>query len=70
MDILKDKIYEHYSYYSRYTPVPHYYNTIDNKRIYGVGTNVFLTTQYTSHKVIPEDTLDSLALKYYNNPTF
>lgn len=70
MNILKNKIFEHYGYISRYTPVPQYYNTVDKREFTGIGTNLRTTTPYVSHKIVPEDTLDSLALKYYNNPTF
>lgn len=70
MDVLKNKQYEDYDYTSRYTTVPYFYNTLDNKYIYGIGTNMFKNTTYTLHKVKDTDTLDSLALKYYNNPTY
>jgi len=69
MDILKDKKYEVYSYTCRYTTVPYYYNTLDEKYVYGTGTPLSKETSYISHKVTQTDTLDSLALKYYNNPT-
>ena len=32
--------------------------------------NLVKDTQYVSHKVTQEDTLHSLSLQYYNNPTF
>jgi len=70
MDILKNKVYESYNYLNRYTTVPYYYNTVDRREIYGIGTNVYKTTSYTAVAVEVSDTLDSLALKYYNNPTF
>lgn len=70
MDTLKNKKYQSYDYTSRYTPVPYYYNSQDEKYIYGIGTNMFKNTPYTLHTVKDSDTLDSLSLKYYNNPTF
>lgn len=69
MDALKDKNYKSYDYTCRYSSVPYYFNTNDNKYIYGVGTQMIKNNNYVAHKVMPSDTLDSLALKYYGNPT-
>jgi len=69
MDVLKNKKYESCDYICRYSPVPYYYHTLDDKYIYGLGTNVSKDAPYTIHKVKETDTLDSLALDYYNNPT-
>lgn len=69
-DILKDKKYKEYKKVSRYSPIPYYYNIVDNKFIYGTSLNLDETTAHRVHKVMPNDTLDSLALYYYNNPTF
>lgn len=70
MDILKNKQYEQFDYLSRYSSVPYYYNTEDKKYIYGIGQQLDKNTSYVAHKVKPTDTLDYLALKYYNNPTY
>ena len=70
MDTLKNKQYINYDYLSRYTNVPCYYDTIAGKEVYGIGTNVYTTTEYVTHKVENRDTLNSLSLKYYNNPTY
>lgn len=70
MDTLKNKMYNSFDYLSRYTNVPYYYDTLTNKEIYGIGTNINNTTEFVTHKVRTNDTLNSLALKYYNNPTF
>lgn len=70
MDSLKNKKYKTFDYLSRYTNVPYYYDTLQNKEIYGIGTNLKTTTEFVTHKVKSNDTLHSLALKYYNNPTF
>jgi len=70
MDILKDKQYATYDYTCRYTGVPYYYNTIDDREIYGLGSNLYKDTSWVAHKIKETDTLDSLALAYYNNPTF
>jgi hypothetical protein len=70
MDMLKNKIYENFDYLSRYTNVPYYYDALSGKEIYGIGTNLKNTSEYLTHVVKSNDTLNSLALKYYNNPTF
>lgn len=70
MDTLKNKRYETYDYTSRYTGVPYYHDIICDREIYGIGTNMLKNIAFTSHKVSEFDTLDSLALKYYNNPSY
>ena len=70
MDVLRNKTYKDFTRLSRYNNFPYYYHTIDDKYI--VGTDAWLddTTLYTSHIIQPTESLDSLALKYYNNPTY
>ncbi len=70
MDVLKDKQYKTYTYLSRYANIPFYYNTLDNKYIYGTGSQLNTDIPYVLHKVKINETLDSIALDYYNNPTF
>ena len=70
MDTLKNKKYEAYDYTSRYTHVPFYYDTLGEREVYGIGSNMKKNISFVSHKVQEEDTLDYLALKYYNNPSF
>lgn len=70
MDTLTNKKYGKYDYLSRYTGVPYYYDTLEDKEVYGIGSNLYKTTSWVAHKVVQEDTLDALALKYYNNPTY
>ena len=70
MDTLKNKKYANFDYLSRYTSVPYYYDTTSSKEIYGIGTNLKTNAEFVTHKVKSNDTLNSLALKYYNNPTF
>ena len=69
MDKLKDKKYESFDYTCRYTGVPYYYNVADGKEIFGLTSNMIKDLPWVAHKVKDEDTLDSLALNYYNNPT-
>ena len=70
MDTLKNKNYESYDYLSRYTQVPYYFDTIKEREVYGIGSNMINNIPYVSHKVTQEDTLHSLSLQYYNNPTY
>ena len=70
MDTLKNKSYANFDYLSRYTNTPYYYDTLTGRNIFGIGTNLKTTTEFVTHKVKSNDTLNSLALKYYNNPTF
>ena len=70
MDILKDKQTKDYDALSRYASRPFYYNTRDNKYIYGIGKHLSENTPFVVHKVKPMDTLDSLALFYYGRPDY
>ena len=70
MDKLKQKAYRTYNYISRYSSFPYYYNTEDEKYIYGTTAYLDDSTPYTLYKVQKADTWDSMALKFYNSPTF
>lgn len=70
MDDLINKRVSSFDYISRYTGVPYYFNTRDRREQQGIGKNMLKTTNSVAHKVLPTDTLDSLALTYYNNPTY
>ena len=70
MDTLKNKNYAEFDYLSRYANVPYYYDMLCDKEIFGIGTNFKTAAEYVTHSVSNNDTLYSLALKYYNNPTF
>ena len=69
MSVLIDKQYKDYSYISRYSQFPIYYNTQDAKYIYGTTGQLKQSLSYRLHKVEKNDTLDTLALDFYNNPT-
>ena len=69
MDVLVDKQYKEYRRLSRYSTFPIYYNILDEKYVYGTTAQLDNTTVYTAHLVKRGDTLDSLALYYYNDPT-
>ena len=68
MDVLKNQSWQEYNYTSRYTPFPYYYNTEDDKYIYGITKQLGEDTEYVLHNLVDTDTLDSLALKYYGRP--
>jgi len=70
MDDLKNKRYAKFDYTSRYTGIPFYYNKRDEKEVYGLSKNMLKNASWVAHKVKSNDTLDSLALSYYNNPTY
>lgn len=70
MDTLRNKMYANFDYLSRYENVPYYYDTLCNREIYGIGTNLKTTSEFSTHEVRSNDTLESLALKYYNNPIY
>lgn len=70
MNVLVDKSYKTYDGYSRYANFPYYFNTLDNKYVYGTTAHLRDDTPYSIHIVEQNDTLDTIALQYYNNPTY
>lgn len=70
MKKLTNKQYREYDNFSRYSPFPIYYNTEDDKYVYGTVSHLKSDTPHLMHTVGVGDTLDSLALQYYNNPTY
>lgn len=70
MDVLKNKKFHSFDYLCRFTSVPYYYHTQDGQEIFGLSANMKRDLPWVAHKVKPEDTLDALALNYYNNPTY
>lgn len=66
---LTGKGYREYSYTSRYTQTPYYYHKSDDKYVMGLTSYLDNTTVYKLHVVEQGDTIDNLALYYYNNPT-
>ena len=51
MDTLKNKSYKSFDYISRYTAFPYYYNTLNDKYIYGITSHISKNVSYTIHKV-------------------
>lgn len=70
MDTLKNKSYKEYNSLSRYTNVPTYYDIVRQKYVYGVSSPLNTDTDYVEHKVAQQDTLESLAFKYYGRPDY
>jgi nucleoid-associated protein YgaU len=70
MDTLKNKKYFKYGYLCRYTGTPFFYDTLKERESPGIAQSVSLDAPSFTHKVKPGENLDSLALKYYNNPTY
>ena len=68
MDVLKDESTRLYDYISRYTAFPYYYNSQDDKYIYGLTSQLNDDVTYVAHKIKQSDTLDSLSLFYYGRP--
>jgi hypothetical protein len=66
-----NKQYKNYDRVSRYQVFPYYYHESDKKYFYGISSHLITEdTPFVSHKVVRGDTLDTLALYYYNNPTY
>ena len=70
MDVLKDKQSKSYSYISRYSAFPYFYNTVDEKYIYSITSQLNDDTTFVLHQVSQSDTLESLALVYYGRPDY
>lgn len=68
--MLTQKTYKTYQELSRYSDTPYYFNTEDQKYIYGTSSNLDDTTAYIAYIVKRGDTYDSISLNYYNNPTY
>lgn len=71
MSEIINKTYKDYDRISRYSVFPYYYNRLDSKYFYGLTAQLKTdNTRYVNHTVKSQDTLDTLALYYYNNPTY
>ena len=70
-NILVNKHYKKYNKVSRYSTFPVYYHTQDARFVGGI-TNALETEDvpFVTHVVKEGDTLDSLALYYYNNAAY
>lgn len=70
MATLINKQYKQPSYLSRYASFPIYYHTGDAKYVGGITSHLKQDIPYVLHKIKAHETLDSIALDMYNNPTF
>lgn len=70
MDKIIEKTYKNYDYISRYAPFPYYYNTVDEKYMQGLTTQMSENSTFVLHEVTAGETLDSIALDNYANSTF
>ena len=70
MNITSQAKYKTYKNISRYTVVPTFYNELDNTNQSGFPVQIDPSSQYVLHKVVPGDSLDSISLYYYGNPTY
>ncbi len=70
MDTLNKIGGKNYGYLSRYSGASIYYDTLGEREIYGLIKDISKDIPHVTHWLSTTDTLDSLALKYYNNPTY
>ena len=70
MSKLINKKYKKYDYLSRYASFPIYYHIDDLKYVMGTTSQLNDNIPYVLRKVKQHETLDSIALDVYNNPTF
>lgn len=70
MDILTEKSTKQYDTLSRYSSFYTYYNTLNNKYIYGLTSPLSTEGTYVLHQVSEADTLESLAFKYFGRPDY
>ena len=66
---LINKSYRQYDKISRYATFPYYYNVDADKYVYGTLAYLDTNVPYSVYVVKRGDTLDKLALYFYNNPT-
>ena len=67
--ILSNKSFKTYKNTSRYAVVPYYYNNADNKYLYVNIPRLKDNIPFIIYKTDVNDTCDTIALKFYNNPT-
>lgn len=70
MESLINKSYKSYDSLSRYAAFAYYYNEKDNKYIYETTSHLEDDIPYGICEVMVGDTYDSIALEFYNNPTY
>ena len=70
MSVLSNKAYKEYERLSRYSAFPYYFQNVDKKYIYGTTSQLVTDdVPFTIYEIQRGDTLDSIALQFYNDPT-
>lgn len=70
MDILTNRTVKTSKHYSRYNGLNMYYNKHDGKYQLALKSWLRPNFNYTKYVVGKDETLDYIALKFYNNPTY
>ena len=70
MNILSNETYKQHNNLSRYALVPIFYNKLDKTYQPGFPMRLRKDIPYIKHIIKAGDTLDSLSLYYYSNPTY
>ena len=70
MDVLKDRQTRDYNYTSRYAQFPIYYNTLDEKYMYGLTSQLRTNIPYVECQIHQGDNLDNLSEYYYGRPEY
>src|SRR5574344_505344 len=70
MQELINKSYKSYGRLSRYSSFPYYYDKLHDKYVYGTTAYLDASTPYQNYVVKKNDSYDSIALSFYNNPTY
>ena len=73
MNVLTNRAIKSSKYYSRYNGLYYYYNNLDDK--YQLETRHWVkefvdTSKIQTYIVKEKDTYDTIALEFYNNPTY
>ena len=70
MNILTNRTSKTSNYYSRYNGFDYYYNKLDKKNQMATSRWLSQNNSYQTYLVKDGDTYDSIALWFYNNPTY
>ena len=71
MSVIRDSALKNYNHLSRYSTIPTYYNPVDRARYHGTALQLSRNfTSFWTYVVKIGDTLDSIALRYYNTPLY
>lgn len=65
MEALINKSYKTYNILNRYESVPYYFNTLDQKYIYGLTSHINKNLSCVEETIHDYSTLENIAYKYY-----